>query len=128
MIKDNCKDCNGSRLNKESLFFKIDNQNIAEISKLNIQELQEWINTLESKLSKKQNIIAKEIIKELDKRIQFLLDVGLNYLSLNRTSKSLSGGESQRIRLATQIGSQLTDVLYILMNQVLDYTKETIKS
>ena len=114
MIKDNCKDCNGSRLNKESLFFKIDNQNIAEISKLNIQELQKWINTLESKLSKKQNIIAKEIIKELDKRIQFLLDVGLNYLSLNRTSKSLSGGESQRIRLATQIGSQLTDVLYIL--------------
>ena len=114
MIKDNCKNCNGSRLNKESLFFKIDNQNIAEISKLNIQELQKWINTLESKLSKKQNIIAKEIIKELDKRIQFLLDVGLNYLSLNRTSKSLSGGESQRIRLATQIGSQLTDVLYIL--------------
>ncbi|MBH83189.1 MAG: excinuclease ABC subunit A [Flavobacteriales bacterium] len=114
MIKDNCKNCNGSRLNKESLFFKIDNQNIAEISKLNIQELQKWINTLESKLSKKQNIIAKEIIKELDKRIQFLLDVGLNYLSLNRSSKSLSGGESQRIRLATQIGSQLTDVLYIL--------------
>ena len=114
MIKENCKNCNGSRLNKESLFFKIDNQNIAEISKLNIQELQKWINTLESKLSKKQNIIAKEIIKELDKRIQFLLDVGLNYLSLNRTSKSLSGGESQRIRLATQIGSQLTDVLYIL--------------
>ena len=114
MIKDNCKNCNGSRLKKESLFFKIDNQNIADISKLNIQELQKWINTLESKLSKKQNIIAKEIIKELDKRIQFLLDVGLNYLSLNRTSKSLSGGESQRIRLATQIGSQLTDVLYIL--------------
>ena len=114
MIEDNCKNCNGSRLNKESLFFKIDNQNIAEISKLNIQELQKWINTLESKLSKKQNIIAKEIIKELDKRIQFLLDVGLNYLSLNRSSKSLSGGESQRIRLATQIGSQLTDVLYIL--------------
>ncbi|MGB1932596.1 MAG: excinuclease ABC subunit UvrA, partial [Flavobacteriales bacterium] len=79
-----------------------------------IQELQKWINSLESKLSEKQNIIAKEIIKELEKRVQFLVDVGLNYLSLNRSSRSLSGGESQRIRLATQIGSQLTDVLYIL--------------
>jgi excinuclease ABC subunit A len=81
---------------------------------MDIQELQKWINSLESKLSEKQNIIAKEIIKELRKRVQFLVDVGLNYLSLNRSSRSLSGGESQRIRLATQIGSQLTDVLYIL--------------
>jgi len=114
MIKEDCKCCNGSRLNKESCFFKIDNLNIAEVSNMDIQELQKWINSLESKLSEKQNIIAKEIIKELRKRVQFLVDVGLNYLSLNRSSSSLSGGESQRIRLATQIGSQLTDVLYIL--------------
>ena len=114
MIKEDCKCCNGSRLNKESCFFKIDDLNIAEVSNMDIQELQKWINSLESKLSEKQNIIAKEIIKELSKRVQFLLDVGLNYLSLNRSSSSLSGGESQRIRLATQIGSQLTDVLYIL--------------
>jgi excinuclease ABC subunit A len=114
MVKKDCKDCNGSRLNKESRFFKIDGLNIAEVSNMDIQELQKWINSLESKLSEKQNIIAKEIIKDLRKRVQFLVDVGLNYLSLNRSSRSLSGGESQRIRLATQIGSQLTDVLYIL--------------
>ena len=114
MVKEDCKDCNGSRLNKESRFFKIDGFNIAEVSNMDIKELQKWINSLESKLSEKQNIIAKEIIKELRKRVQFLVDVGLNYLSLNRSSRSLSGGESQRIRLATQIGSQLTDVLYIL--------------
>ena len=114
MIKENCKHCQGSRLNKESRFFKIDGLNIAEVSNMDIQELKNWIENLESKLSEKQNIIAKEIIKELRKRVQFLIDVGLNYLSLNRSSRSLSGGESQRIRLATQIGSQLTDVLYIL--------------
>ncbi len=114
MVKENCLECDGSRLNKESRFFKIDSMNIAEVSNMDIQELQNWINNLENKLSKKQNKIAKEIIKELRKRVQFLIDVGLNYLSLNRSSRSLSGGESQRIRLATQIGSQLTDVLYIL--------------
>ena len=114
MVKEDCKNCDGSRLNKESRFFKIDGLNIADVSNMDIQELQKWINSLESKLSEKQNIIAKEIIKELRKRVQFLVDVGLNYLSLNRSSRSLSGGESQRIRLATQIGSQLTDVLYIL--------------
>ena len=114
MLKEDCKACNGSRLNKESRFFKIDGLNISEVSNMDIQELQQWINSLVSKLSEKQNIIAKEIIKELHKRVQFLIDVGLNYLSLNRSSRSLSGGESQRIRLATQIGSQLTDVLYIL--------------
>ena len=114
MVKEGCKNCDGSRLNKESRFFKIDGLNIAEVSNMDIQELQKWVNSLESKLSEKQNIIAKEIIKELRKRVQFLVDVGLNYLSLNRSSRSLSGGESQRIRLASQIGSQLTDVLYIL--------------
>ena len=114
MVKENCQECDGTRLNKESRFFKIDELNIAEVSNMDIQELKKWIDNLEHKLSEKQNIIAKEIIKELHKRVQFLVDVGLDYLSLNRSSRSLSGGESQRIRLATQIGSQLTDVLYIL--------------
>ncbi len=114
MIKKECKKCNGSRLKTESLFFKIDEKNISEVAEMDIIELKKWIDSLESKLNEKQKIIGNEIIKELSKRIQFLIDVGLNYLSLNRSSRSISGGESQRIRLATQIGSQLTDVLYIL--------------
>jgi excinuclease ABC subunit A len=114
MIKKECEKCNGSRLKKESLFFKIDEKNISEVAEMDIIELKKWIDSLESKLNEKQKIIGNEIIKELSKRIQFLIDVGLNYLSLNRSSRSISGGESQRIRLATQIGSQLTDVLYIL--------------
>lgn len=114
MNKVDCRECQGSRLNKEAQFFKIDQKNISEISNMDISQLKEWLQNLNEKLSDKQQIIAKEILKELHKRVQFLLDVGLNYLSLNRSSKTLSGGESQRIRLATQIGSQLTDVLYIL--------------
>ena len=114
MVKKECEICNGSRLKKESLFFKIDEKNISEVAEMDIIELKKWIDSLESKLNEKQKIIGNEIIKELSKRIQFLIDVGLNYLSLNRSSRSISGGESQRIRLATQIGSQLTDVLYIL--------------
>ena len=114
MSKIDCKDCEGSRLNLESRHFLIDNKNISQVAQLDIKGLQSWLNDLPEKIDKKQNIIAKEILKELNKRVQFLLDVGLEYLSLNRSSKSLSGGESQRIRLATQIGSQLTDVLYIL--------------
>ncbi|MDG1188914.1 MAG: excinuclease ABC subunit UvrA [Flavobacteriales bacterium] len=114
MVKKECEKCNGSRLKKESLFFKIDEKNISEVAEMDIIELKMWIDSLESKLNEKQKIIGNEIIKELSKRIQFLIDVGLNYLSLNRSSRSISGGESQRIRLATQIGSQLTDVLYIL--------------
>ena len=114
MVKKECEKCNGSRLKKESLFFKIDEKNISEVAEMDIIELKKWIDSLESKLNEKQKIIGNEIIKELSKRIQFLIDVGLNYLSLNRSSRSISGGESQRIRLATQIGSQLTDVLYIL--------------
>ena len=109
-----CPDCHGSRLKKESLFFKIDNQNIAELSAMDISELTVWFKSLPSKLSEKQTTIATEILKEINDRLQFLLDVGLNYLSLSRSSKSLSGGEAQRIRLATQIGSQLVGVLYIL--------------
>jgi len=109
-----CPECEGTRLKKESLFFKINGKNIAELSEMDIDELQKWFLDLPKNLSEKQIQIAEEIIKEVNTRIQFLVDVGLHYLSLNRSSKSLSGGEAQRIRLATQIGSQLVGVLYIL--------------
>ena len=114
MRSKKCKKCKGGRLNPEALNFKIDNKNITDLANMDIVQLKTWLDKLEPKLSHKQQIIAKEIIKELKKRVQFLIDVGLNYLNLNRSAKTLSGGESQRIRLATQIGSQLTDVLYIL--------------
>ena len=109
-----CSDCNGSRLKKESLFFKINSKSIADLANLDIIDLSNWFNNLEAHLSEKQKAIATEVIKEIKSRIQFLLDVGLDYLTINRSSKSLSGGEAQRIRLATQIGSQLVGVLYIL--------------
>ena len=114
MDKVECDECGGSRLRKESLFFKINHKNIAELANKDIVELANWFQELESNLSEKQLKISEEIIKEIKTRLQFLLDVGLTYLSLNRSSKSLSGGEAQRIRLATQIGSQLVGVLYIL--------------
>ena len=114
MDKIACPECNGSRLKKESLYFKINNQNIAELAQKDIVDLADWFHKLEPKLSEKQKKIASEVIKEIKVRLQFLVDVGLNYLSLNRGSKTLSGGEAQRIRLATQIGSQLVGVLYIL--------------
>ncbi|HQV35636.1 MAG TPA: excinuclease ABC subunit UvrA [Flavobacterium sp.] len=109
-----CPHCEGSRLKKEALYFKINDNNIADLSQMDISELTKWFAVLDSYLSDKQKTIAVEINKEIKSRLQFLLDVGLNYLSLNRSSKSLSGGEAQRIRLATQIGSQLVGVLYIL--------------
>ncbi|MFY0631528.1 MAG: excinuclease ABC subunit UvrA [Flavobacteriaceae bacterium] len=109
-----CSVCEGNRLKKESLHFKIDNRNISDLAKLDVNELADWFQNLDEKLSERQLIIAAEILKEIRTRIQFLLDVGLDYLALDRTSKSLSGGEAQRIRLATQIGSQLVGVLYIL--------------
>jgi excinuclease ABC subunit A len=109
-----CAACNGQRLKKESCWFKIDEKNIAELSNLNLDKLHNWFDELEKRLDKKQNLIAKDILKEIRERVQFLLDVGLTYLSLNRPSRSLSGGESQRIRLATQIGSQLQGITYIL--------------
>ncbi len=109
-----CPTCNGSRLRKESLYFKVNKRNIAELAAMDIIELTDWFKTLPTQLSEKQNKISGEIIKEINARLQFLIDVGLTYLSLNRSSKSLSGGEAQRIRLATQIGSQLVGVLYIL--------------
>ena len=109
-----CETCQGSRLKKEALHFKIDDKNINEIVNLEIKDLSKWFKQLPEKLNMKQKIISSEIIKEINERIRFLENVGLGYLTLNRTSKSLSGGESQRIRLASQIGSQLTGVLYIL--------------
>lgn len=109
-----CEDCNGTRLRKESLFFKIDEKNIGELAAMDIVQLANWFETLDSRLSERQLTIARELLKEIRSRIQFILDVGLNYLSLNRPAKSLSGGESQRIRLATQIGSQLSGITYIL--------------
>ena len=114
MDKVNCESCGGSRLNKQSNFFKISNKTILDLSKLDIIDLKKWFDKIESKLDKRKKIIGSEIIKEINKRLDFLLDVGLDYLSLNRPVRSLSGGESQRIRLATQIGSQLVGVLYIL--------------
>ncbi len=114
MDKVDCPVCEGKRLRKESLYFKIYDKNIAELSLMDIEDLAKWFVGLEKKLSEKQNQIAAEVIKEIRTRIGFLVDVGLTYLSLNRGSKSLSGGEAQRIRLATQIGSQLVGVLYIL--------------
>ncbi len=114
MTQKDCRVCKGQRLKKEALHFKIDNKSISDLTQMDIQELAVWFETIPSKLSDKQQIIATEILKELKTRTQFLLDVGLDYLNLNRSSKSLSGGEAQRIRLATQIGSQLVGVLYIL--------------
>ncbi|MEO8933770.1 MAG: excinuclease ABC subunit UvrA [Xanthomarina sp.] len=114
MDKVTCQECQGSRLRQESLYFKINENNISDLANKDIVDLAEWFNDLENHLSGKQLKIAEEIIKEIKTRLQFLLDVGLEYLSLNRSSQSLSGGEAQRIRLATQIGSQLVGVLYIL--------------
>lgn len=109
-----CPECNGWRLNKEALSYRIAGKNIAELSAMDISELYEWLEGIEEKLDPKQLRIATEILKEIRSRLRFLLDVGLDYLSMNRGSATLSGGESQRIRLATQIGSQLVNVLYIL--------------
>jgi len=114
MDEVNCKNCDGKRLKKEALHFRIADKNISDLAQMDITELAYWFETVQKDLSEKQLIIASEILKEIRTRIQFLLDVGLDYLTLDRTSKSLSGGEAQRIRLATQIGSQLVGVLYIL--------------
>lgn len=114
MNRVNCPTCDSSRLKKEALYFKLDGKNIAELASMDIIELGDWFKDLESRLSERQNTIAREVLKEIRSRIGFLLDVGLDYLTLNRSSRTLSGGEAQRIRLATQIGSQLVGVLYIL--------------
>ncbi|GAB4124477.1 MAG: excinuclease ABC subunit UvrA [Raineya sp.] len=114
IISQPCPECGGARLKKESLHFKIDGKNIAELSEMSIHKLWQWLEGLEERLTGIQKRIAQEVLKEIRKRIRFLLDVGLEYLTLNRLVKTLSGGETQRIRLATQIGTQLTGVLYIL--------------
>lgn len=109
-----CPVCHGARLNREALHYFIDGKNINELANMELSDLKEWVDTVEQKLGKQQQVVAKEILKEIRSRLHFLNDVGLDYLSLSRSSMSLSGGESQRIRLATQIGSQLVNVLYIL--------------
>ncbi|MEN8899178.1 MAG: excinuclease ABC subunit UvrA [Nonlabens sp.] len=114
MDKVECSQCEGSRLRKESMYFRVNEKNIAQLANMDIVQLVEWFDGLDSTLSRKQQQIATELLKEIRERLQFLLDVGLDYLSLNRSAKTLSGGEAQRIRLATQIGSQLVGVLYIL--------------
>jgi excinuclease ABC subunit A len=112
--KVSCPSCKGSRLQKEAMYFKVHGKNISELSNMDISELSAWMETVEENLNTNQKKIAKEIIKEIKSRLQFLLNVGLEYLTLNRSAKTLSGGEGQRIRLATQIGTELTGVLYIL--------------
>ena len=114
LCESNCSSCNGQRLKKESLSFLIDNKNIAEVSKMNIHSLNTWINEMEKDLSKRDKAIVRDLLPEIKKRIMFLDNIGLSYLDLNRPAKTLSGGESQRIRIASQIASQLTGVLYIL--------------
>lgn len=114
MELNTCPECNGARLKKESLFFKVDEKNIAELADLSLLALMEWFEGIEKRLSVKQKTIAKDILKEIRDRLHFLLDVGLHYLTMDRPTRTLSGGESQRIRLATQIGSQLTGITYIL--------------
>jgi len=109
-----CPECRGTRLQPSSLSFRIDGKNIAEVASLSLSDLKEWLHQVKDTFGEKKKIIAREILKEIETRLQFLLDVGLDYLSLSRSSRTLSGGESQRIRLATQIGSQLVNVLYIL--------------
>ena len=114
MNKVICPECEGTRLRKEAHYFKLDGKHIGDLSSFDLQELKDWFDLLESKLDDNQRLIGTEILKEINNRISFILDVGLNYLSLNRSAKTLSGGEAQRIRLATQIGSELMNVLYIL--------------
>lgn len=114
MIKKTCPECNGGRLKRESLHFLIDGKNISQISEMQIDHLRDWITMAELSMNERQKLIAKDVIKEIKHRLGFLIDVGLEYISLSRPSRSLSGGESQRIRLATQIASNLTGVLYIL--------------
>ena len=114
MTVNTCPECNGARLKKESLWFKMDKKNISELAQMDVQDLSRWFVGLEKRLNERQNVIATEILKEIRKRIGFLVDIGLTYLTLDRPIRTLSGGEAQRIRLATQIGTQLVGVLYIL--------------
>ena len=114
LVVSTCPECNGARLKKESLYFKINDKNISELAEMDITDLSGWLEGLEDRISERQRLIAHEVLKEIRKRTGFLLDIGLGYLTLNRALRTLSGGEAQRIRLATQIGTQLTGVLYIM--------------
>ncbi len=114
MTVTTCPECEGQRLRKESLHFKINEMNIADLAEMDLGELTEWMNELDPHLSERQRVIGKDVLKEIRLRLGFLMHVGLDYLSLNRPARTLSGGEAQRIRLATQIGSQLTGITYIL--------------
>ena len=114
MEKKECETCHGKRLKTESLHFKITDKNISDLADMDIAQLHAWFTDVESQLTDRQLLIAKDVLKEIRERLGFLLNVGLDYLSLSRSSRSLSGGESQRIRLATQIGSQLVGITYIL--------------
>ncbi|MDD2345670.1 MAG: excinuclease ABC subunit UvrA [Bacteroidales bacterium] len=114
MVKRVCDECNGSRLKKEALFFKIDHKNISQLAEMDIKTLLKWVNSVEEKLDDRKKAISFETLREIRSRLNFLADIGINYLNLNRPAQSLSGGEAQRIRLATQIGSKLVNVLYIL--------------
>lgn len=114
MVKRVCDECNGSRLKKEALFFKIDHKNISQLAEMDIKTLLKWVNSVEEKLDERKKAISFETLREIRSRLNFLGDIGINYLNLNRSAQSLSGGEAQRIRLATQIGSKLVNVLYIL--------------
>ena len=124
MDEIDCNECLGSRLKKEATYFRINKKNIFELSTMDISDLSVWFDHLADNLSEKQKTIATEIIKEIKDRLLFLVNVGLDYLSINRSSKSLSGGEAQRIRLATQIGSQLVGVLYILVLRFKNYASD----
>ena len=127
MSEYHCKNCKGSRLNKESTSYKIGKESIQDLTTMDLTRFYKWVKTIKKELDKNQLKISSQILKELEKRTRFILDVGLGYLTLNRSSKTLSGGESQRIRLATQIGSQLTNVLYILDEPSIGLSKRQSK-
>ena len=128
MVVDTCPECKGQRLKKESLHFIIKEKNISDVAELDLVALNVWLQNIENGLSERRALIAKDILKELRLRLGFLLHVGLTYLSLNRPARTLSGGEAQRIRLATQIGAQLTGILIFWTNLASDCIKETIKN
>ena len=114
ITKKNCEDCGGKRLKRESLYFKINDKSIADLNEMDVKSFSLWLKSIENKLNSQQKIIAKPILKEINQRVDLLVNLGLDYLSMNRPLRTLSGGEAQRIRLATQVGTKLVGVLYIL--------------
>ena len=114
ITKKKCLVCDGKRLKKESIYFKINNMSIADLNEMDVKSFSKWLKSLENKLNSQQKIISKPILKEINQRVDLLVNLGLDYLSMNRPLRTLSGGEAQRIRLATQVGTKLVGVLYIL--------------